>query len=161
MLLGQNNSRRENSHSPWSIYLSVFPADIKNTAAPPVVQEINIVLKAQFCWFSYVVEMLSHGLKQWLSTWWEGGADPGELRCMQCSWVTRRGGARICPSQTSFKGWQWKQRIFCWRFLPAWGFLKVSSPFFYFCGFWFGLVLIYYSLWLCHPAIIAVLSFMW
>ena len=42
-----------------------------------------------------VMAMLSHGLKQWLSTWWEGRANPGELRCMQCTWVTRRGEARI------------------------------------------------------------------
>jgi len=42
-----------------------------------------------------VVEMLSHSLNQWLSTWWEGRANPEELRCMQCTWVTGRGGARI------------------------------------------------------------------
>lgn len=29
--------------------------------------------------------MLSQGLKQWWSTWWEGRANPGELRCMQCT----------------------------------------------------------------------------
>ena len=34
--------------------------------------------------------MLNHCLKEWLSTWWEGRASPGELRCMQCSWVTGR-----------------------------------------------------------------------
>ena len=39
----------------------------------------------------YVVGMLSHGLKQWLSTWEEGR----DLRCEQWTWVTRRGGARI------------------------------------------------------------------
>jgi len=27
----------------------------------------------------------------------EGRANPGELRCMQCSLVTGRGGARIHP----------------------------------------------------------------
>jgi len=27
-----------------------------------------------------VVEMPSHGLKQWLSIWWEGKANMGELR---------------------------------------------------------------------------------
>ena len=45
----------------------------------------------------WVAEVPSHGLKQWLSTWWEGRANPGELRCMQCTWVTVRGGARIHP----------------------------------------------------------------
>ena len=38
-----------------------------------------------------------HSLKQWLSTWWKGRSNPGELRCMQCTWVTGRGGARIHP----------------------------------------------------------------
>ena len=32
-----------------------------------------------------VVEMLSHGLKQRLSTRWECRANPQELRCMQCT----------------------------------------------------------------------------
>jgi len=31
------------------------------------------------------VEMLSQGLKQQLSTWWEGRTSPGKLRCMQCN----------------------------------------------------------------------------
>mgnify|MGYP001858796106 CR=1 FL=1 len=57
-----------------------------------------------------VVEMLSCGLKQWLSSWWEGRANPEDLRCMQYSWVTRRAGEpESTPSQTSFKGWQWRQ----------------------------------------------------
>ena len=47
--------------------------------------------------FTPVVEVLSHGLKQWLSTWWEGRANPGELRCKQCTWVTGRSEARIHP----------------------------------------------------------------
>jgi len=47
--------------------------------------------------FSVVVEMLSDGLKQWLNTWWEGRANPGELRCKQCSWVTGSGRPRIHP----------------------------------------------------------------
>jgi len=55
-----------------------------------------------------VVGMLSHSLKQWPSIWWEGRANPGKLRCMQCTWVTGRGEARIHPLQTSFKCWQWK-----------------------------------------------------
>ena len=42
-----------------------------------------------------VVEMLSHGLKQWLSTCWEGKTNPGALRCVQCTGVTGGGGARI------------------------------------------------------------------
>ena len=44
-----------------------------------------------------VVKMLSHGLSQWLSTWWEGRANPIELRCLQYTWVSRRGGTRIHP----------------------------------------------------------------
>ena len=72
-----------------------------------------------------VLEMLSHGLKQWWSTWWEGRANPGELSCMQCTeWW--RGGARIHPFQTSFKGWQWRWGDLIWTSLCTCSVLKVS-----------------------------------
>jgi len=61
--------------------------------------------------------MVRHGLKQWCSTWWEGRANPRELRCKQCIWVTWRAGARIHPFQPSFKGCQWKGRYLIWRSL--------------------------------------------
>ena len=66
--------------------------------------------------------MLSHGGNEWLSTWWEGIANPWELWCIQCSWVTRR-------TLTSFKGWQWRRGYLAWRSLPTWGLLKVSGSF--------------------------------
>ena len=49
----------------------------------------SIYKQASIFLWPVVAEMWSHGLKQWLSTWWEGRASPGELRCMQCSSVTR------------------------------------------------------------------------
>ena len=60
-----------------------------------------------------VAEMLSHGLKQWLSTWWEGRATQGSSGACNAS-------------QTSFKGWQWS-----WGDLSgdSWGLQKVGSFF--------------------------------
>lgn len=60
-------------------------------------------LQPNLAGYRVVVEMQSHALNQWLSTCWECRANPGELRWMQCVWVTRNSGARIHPSQTSFK----------------------------------------------------------
>ena len=73
-----------------------------------------------------IVEMLSHGLNQWLSTRWDGRASPGELRHMQCPWVTRRGGGRILPRPnlrvgSGGEGISWQ------RSLPTWDLLKVSG----------------------------------
>ena len=48
-----------------------------------------------------VTEKLSQGLKQWLSTWLEGRANPGGLRCMQwlhaiaCNFSVGSGGKGI------------------------------------------------------------------
>ena len=55
--------------------------------------------------FVAVAEMLSRGMKQWLSTWWEGRAKPGELRCMRCTLSDQKGWSQ----DPSFKGWQWRQ----------------------------------------------------
>lgn len=43
------------------------------------------------------VEMPSLNLKKWWGTWWEGRANPRELRCMQCTWMTARGRASSHP----------------------------------------------------------------
>ena len=48
-----------------------------------------------------VAEILSQGLKQSLSTWWEGRANPVELKCMQCTCANGRGRARILPPSRS------------------------------------------------------------
>ena len=76
--------------------------------------------------------MLSHSLNQWLSTWWEGRASPGELRCVQCAWVTGRVEPGSTPAQTSIKGWQEEVRVSCWRSLCVWVLLKVIRLFFLF-----------------------------
>ena len=39
-----------------------------------------------------IAEMLSHGMNQWLSTCWEGRANPGELRYMQWTEWPEGGG---------------------------------------------------------------------
>jgi len=102
------------------------------------------------------VELLSYGLKHWLRTWWEGRANPGELRCVQCPWVSGRVESGSTPSQTSFKGWQWRWGYFLLDISaylrPSKGkqllsFISASR-----------LVLVYCSQKLCHPAIIMVLS---
>jgi len=66
------------------------------------------------------------------------------------------------PSQTSFKGWQWRARVSWWRSLPTWGLLRVSRFFFSFVSMSlaaaFGFILPCGSLGLCYPTIIAVLS---
>ena len=79
-----------------------------------------------------VVDMLSHGLKQWLSTWWEGRANPGELRCMQCSWVT---GSQDPPlPRPHLRVGSGEVRESCWRSLHARVLLEVSSFFSLFLG---------------------------
>jgi len=72
-----------------------------------VVFSLFIVFTLSFpsCFFSlcqsyyrhFVGEMVSHGLNQWWSFWWEGRANPRELKCKQYAWLTRMGGARIHP----------------------------------------------------------------
>ena len=76
-----------------------------------------------------VSEILSCGLSQWLSTWWKGRANPGELRCVQCSWVTGRGGARIYPFPDHIWGLAVEVRVSHWRCLHAWSLHKVSRFF--------------------------------
>jgi len=46
-------------------------------------EQLDNALRYRVCILcSCVVDMLRHGLNQWLSTWWEGRANPVELRCM-------------------------------------------------------------------------------
>jgi len=107
---------------------------------------------------SLQMEMVRHGLKQWLSTWWEGRANPGELRCMQCTpeWLKGMEPGSI-PSQTSAKGWQWRWGHLLLEF-PA--YLRPSKGKLLFpfisasVAAAFGLVLICCSQRFCHPAII-------
>jgi len=108
-----------------------------------------------------VVEMLSHSLKLWWSTWWEGRANPEELRCMQSPWVTEGVEPGCPPSQTSFKGWQWSWGCLLLETLvyqrPSKGrqlFSSISAS----VAAVLGLVLTCCNWRLCHPAIIVVLS---
>lgn len=80
---------------------------------------------------SSVAEMLSHNLKQWLSTWGEGRGNPEELRCMWCTWMTGgwEGKIRIHPFPDLISGLAVEARASCWRSLPTWGLLKASSFF--------------------------------
>ena len=71
-----------------------------------------------------VAEMLSHGLKQWWSTWWEGRANPWVLRCMQCTWLTGRAGARIHPFPDLMYCLAVEVRVYHWRFPCTWGLLR-------------------------------------
>jgi len=69
--------------------------------------------------------MLSHGLNQWLSTWWESRPNPmNSGTCNACEWPEGVEPGST-PSQTLFKGWQWR-----WEHLlleipahlrPSWG----------------------------------------
>ena len=74
--------------------------------------------------------MLSHGLNQWLSTWREGRANQGSSGACNASEWLEGVESGSTPSQSLFKGWQWRQgyssRDPC---LPEdhVGFLKVSS----------------------------------
>ena len=71
--------------------------DDPRTEAPPLWRYTEgIVPVQQKCWVT---------AWNWLSTWGEGRANWGELRCMQCTWVIRRGGSWLPPSQALFKGW--------------------------------------------------------
>ena len=56
-----------------------------------------------------IMEMLSHSLNQWLNTGWEGRANPGGLRCKQCTECPEGVEPGSSPSQASFKGWQWRE----------------------------------------------------
>ena len=65
----------------------------------------------------------------------EGRTNPGELRWTQCSWMTRRGGARIHPFPDLIWGLAVEIRGSCWRSLLIWGLPKVSGfSSFFFCG---------------------------
>ena len=78
--------------------------------------------------------MLSHGLKLWWSTWGEGRASPGQLRCMQCAeWW--KGCSQDPPLPSPHLRVGSGGRGSCWRLLCTWGLLKVSS--FFFCLFVF------------------------
>lgn len=44
---------------------------------------LNYESTFELIYFGLVAEMLSDGLTQQFSTWWEGRAKLGELRCMQ------------------------------------------------------------------------------
>jgi len=74
--------------------------------------------------------MLRHGLKKWWSTWWEGRANPGELRCRQCTWVIGKGWSQdpALPRPHLSVG-SGGERISYWRSLPTSGLPKVSSSF--------------------------------
>ena len=61
------------------------------------------------------------------------------------------------PSQTSFKGWQWRWGYLVWRSLPTCDLLRVSSFFSFVSACMaaaFGLILVCCSLGLCHPDIL-------
>jgi len=114
-----------------------------------------------FFFFELIAELLSHGLKQWLSTWWQGRAKPGELRYMQCTWVTGRGGARIYlrfhlrPYLRVDSGGILIELTACLR--PSQGkqlLCFVSAP----TAVAFEQVLVCCSLGLCYSAVIPVLS---
>ena len=63
-----------------------------------------------------VVEMLSHNLKQWLSTWWKAGPTQRSSGVSNAPewWDGVELGATLY--QISFKGWQWR-----------WGYLAGDS----------------------------------
>jgi len=113
-----------------------------------------------------IVEMLNHGLKQWLSTWWEGRANPGELRCIQCNAMQLSDEGvepGSTPSQTSFKGWHGGGEEVLLE-IPSCLRSSKGKQFFFLCfcvcSCCTGLVLICYSLGLCCSAVIAVPSMM-
>lgn len=83
-----------------------------------------------------VVEMLRQGLKQWWSTWWEGRASPGELRCMQCSWVMKGWSQEPPFPSPHLRVGSGVEGISCWRSLYIWGLPKVSSSFPLFLHLW-------------------------
>lgn len=95
-------------------------------------------------------EMLRRGFQQWLSTWWEGRANPEDLRCNQCN---------LRVYATSFKGWQWRQGHLL---LEISAYLRPSEGkqlfSFISAATTLELILICCSQELCHPAIIIVLS---
>jgi len=100
--------------------------------------------------------MLSHSLKQWWSTWWEGRANPMGAQVHAMYWVMEGLQPGSTPSQPSFN-----VRGPYWRSLCAWGLLKVSklSSFVYASiPASFGLVLICCSYRLFCPAVIATFS---
>jgi len=76
-----------------------------------------------------VVEMPSHGLKQWLSTWWKAGPTQGSSGACNVSQWPERVEPGSTPSQTSFKGWQWRQGVVTGESCLSEAFLKVSSFF--------------------------------
>lgn len=120
-----------------------------------------LVLICQIYKKSSVAEIRSHSLNQWLSTRWKGRANQGELRGMQCIWVTRRHVSWLHLFPDLIQGLAVEARVVCWRPLPTWGLLRVSSSVFLLLvsmAAALGLILACYSLGLCHPAIIVVLS---
>jgi len=52
--------------------------------------------------------MLSHGLKQRLSTWWEGRATQGSSAACNVPECPEGVEPESTPSLTSFKAWQWR-----------------------------------------------------
>jgi len=108
-----------------------------------------------------VVEMLSHGLKWWLSTWWKSRANPVEPRCMQCTWVTGRIRAGVHPFPDLIKALAVEAVVSYWSSLITWGLTKVSCYFSFVSASVaaaFELILICCSQRLCHPAVVAVFS---
>ena len=74
-----------------------------------------------------VVAMLSQGLKQWLSTWWEGGANQGSSGVCNAPECLRWMEPGSTPSQSSFKGWWWRWGHHFWRSLSTWGLYRSSA----------------------------------
>ena len=104
-----------------------------------------------------VVEMLSHSLKQWLSTWWKAGPTQEISGASNAPFWLEGVEAGSIPSQTSFKGWQWRWGYLLLEILAYLRSCKgkqLISFIFASVAAAFALILICCSHRFCYPAII-------
>jgi len=86
----------------------------------------QLLLSLSSTWHS-VWELLNHGLNLWLTTWGERWVSRRGTGKCNFTWVTGRGGARLLPSESPFKGCLPRRKVLYLEITPFGALLQAQD----------------------------------